>query len=81
MKIEIKNNNVRQYYEYLNGIQNNRNIDREKRIEAKKKMNTISDLVVIYEYGENLDFEEDLLWREVGNPLLPEDLENLLKHI
>lgn len=81
MKIEIKNEQVRKYYEYLNGVQNAKDIDKNERIVAKKKMNLIQDLVMIYEYGESLDYEEDLLWREVGNPLLPEDYDMLRESI
>ncbi|MNJ80327.1 hypothetical protein D3C77_786680 [compost metagenome] len=50
----------------------NESIPKERRHEYAKRIEVIQNLVIIYERGVMLDYE-DLTWTEIGNPLLPED--------
>lgn len=76
--VVINNPEVAQYYDELATIVNDRNLPRDRRIAAANKQELIELLVRLYEYDEDIDFREDFAWIEVGDPVLPEDIEQLI---
>ena len=80
MVLKIKNKNVEQYRNYLIKLFNDGTIDRSTRKQIGKRIKLVELLVSIYEYGENIDID-DFMWNEIGDPLLPEEKEQLLKSI
>lgn len=79
-KIEIKNESIKQYYDYLVGVYNNESVDKTHRYAVSSRMEVVKNLVKIYEHGETLNFE-DLTWVEMGNKLLPEEKREMLDEI
>ncbi|QDX94593.1 hypothetical protein EEL30_21345 [Brevibacillus laterosporus] len=76
-KMDINNESVSKYYNYLMTKYCNRNLSEQDRIIAKSKMDVIQDLVGIYEHG----YEEDLFWNEMGRPALPEEIKAAIRKL
>lgn len=82
--LEIKNETVREYYDFLERVYLNESVPKKDRVEVAKRMEAIQNLVLIYEYSDEMSFE-DITWTEIGDPVLPEDRrklkDGLLKYI
>lgn len=80
MTISINNSHVAEYYNHLTNIINNLDIPRDERNIANHKLQLLDSLIDIYEQNISITFE-DLVLQDLGNPLLPEDKQDLASNL
>jgi hypothetical protein len=77
MAFEIKNEQVKEHYEYLNRLFHNQNLEEETRKSAHRRMDLLEALVRIYE-RDSVISEEDIDDLKISaRPVFPEEMRKI----